>query len=231
MRPAAAHHPVAPRRRLERIKAAIKARKKNRERKRELHQGHRARREAAAIRRLRREAKAILAFLSAPRKMFDSVTVSEIPTDAPAAAGYVGGSWPTFANGSLRQRCPHSRLVSIAVASSHNAECLDVEPGDASPADAPAWVRRQHARGVERPAVYAAASEMNHVLEELDDADIHPDEYRIFTAHTGAGKHVCGPGSCGLLSVKAHATQWTFESGGRNLDESVVRPSFWVGRK
>lgn len=230
MRPAAANHPVAPRKRLERIKAAIKARKKNRERHRRLKHGFRARREARAIRRLRREAKRILAFLSAPRKMFDSVSVSEIPADATAAAGYVGGSWPTYENGELRERCPHARLVSIAVASRHNAECLDVEPGDATPADAPGWVRRQQARGIERPAVYAAAGEMNAVLDALDAAGIHPDEYRVWTAHVGAGKHLCGPSTCGLIPVKAHATQWTWTSGGRNLDESVVRPAFWVGR-
>lgn len=230
MKPASAHKVVAPRKRLERISAAIKARKKNRERKRRLKQGHRARREARAIRRLRREALRIKAFLAGPRVMFDSVTVSEIPADARAAAGYVGGSWPTFSSGDLRERCPHARLVSVAVASRFNAECLDVEPGDASPADAPGWVKRQHERGVERPIVYAAASEMNAVLEELDNAGIHPDEYRVWTAHTGNGKHICGPSTCGLIPVKAHGTQWTFTSGGRNLDESVLRPAFWVGR-
>lgn len=230
MRPAAAHHPVAPRKRLERILAAIKARKHNRERHRRLKHGFRARREARAIRRLRREAKQILAFLSAPRVMFDSVSVAEIPANAIAAAGYVGGSWPTFENGELRKRCPHARLVSIAVSGSHEAEELDVEPGDASPNDAPTFVRREHGNGVERPALYAAVSEMVDVLNALDQAGIHPDEYRTHTAHTGAGKHICGPASCGLLPVKAHATQWTFESGGRNLDESVVRPAFWVGR-
>jgi hypothetical protein len=230
MRPAAAKHPVAPRKRLERVKAAIRARKHNRDRKRRLKQGHRARREARAIRSLRREAKRILAFLSAPRKMYDSVTVSEIPADASAAGGFVGGSWPTYESGELRKRCPRARLVSIAVGSSHQAECLDVEPGDATPGDAPSWVRQQHARGIERPAVYAAAGEMGAVLFALDAAGIHPDEYRVWTAHVGAGKHLCGPSTCGLISVKAHATQWTWESGGHNLDESVVRPGFWVGR-
>ncbi len=230
MRPVSAHKVVAPRKRLERISATIKARKKNRERKRRLKQGARARREGRAIRRLRREALRIKAFLASPRVTFDSVTVTEIPTDARAAAGYVGGSWPTFEDGSLRKRCPHARLVSVAVASSHDAECLDVEPGDATPADAPRWVREQHLRGIERPIVYSAAGEMNAVLEALDNAGIHPDEYRVWTAHVGNGKHLCGPSTCGLISVKAHGTQWTFDSGGHNLDESVVRPAFWVGR-
>jgi hypothetical protein len=230
MRPEAAKIPAHPRKWLERKQAALKARKQNRDRKRRLKQGHRARKEAAAVRRIRRELAKVKALLAAPRTMFDSVDVGQIPREAKAAAGYVGGSWPTFADGELREHCPDARLVSIAVASSHDAECLDVEPGDASPGDAPGWVREQHKRGVERPAVYAAAGEMATVLRMLDAAGIHPDEYRIFTAHVGAGKHICGPGSCGLISVKADATQWTWTSGGRNLDESVTRPSFWVGR-
>jgi hypothetical protein len=230
MRPEAAKIPVHPRKWLDRKAEQLKARKRNRERKRRLKQGHRARREAAAVRRIRHEIARVKAFLSAPRKMYDSVTVSEIPTDTKAAAGYVGGSWPTFENGELRRRCPDARLVSVAVASRHNAECLDVEPGDATPADAPGWVRRAHERGIKRPIVYAAAGEMNAVLSALDAAGIHPDAYRVWTAHVGAGKHVCGPGTCGLIPVKADATQWTFTSGGRNLDESACRPSYWVGR-
>jgi hypothetical protein len=230
MRPKTAEIPVHPRKWLDRKRAQLRARKKNRERKRRLKQGHRARREAAAVRRIRHEIARVVAFLSAPRVMYDSVDVSQIPLDAKAAAGYVGGAWPTFASGALRRWLPHARLVSIAVASRHRAEELDIEPGDATPRDAPGFVRHEHGEGVERPAVYAAVTEMEAVLDELDDGGIHPDAYRIHTAHIGAGKHICGPGTCGLLRVKADATQWTFTSNGRNLDESVCRPSFWVGR-
>jgi hypothetical protein len=232
MRPRAAlNNTRAPKSRLERLRRALHARKRNRERKRRLKQGHRAKREARAVRKIRRAIGGLVAFLSAPRKMFDCTTVSVIPSTATAAAGYVGGAWPTFESGELRRHLPKARLVGIAVASRHDAETLDVEPGDAAPADAPAWVRRQHARGIDRPAVYAAAGEMSTVLAALDAAGIHPDEYRVWTAHVGAGKHLCGPSTCGLISVKAHATQWTWTSGGVDLDESVCRPSFWVGRK
>ncbi len=232
MRPEAAEIPVHPRKWLERKTAALKARKHNRERKRRLKQGHRARREARAVRRIRREIATVMAFLSAPRVMFDSVSVSEIPSDCDAALGYAGGFWPTYENGELRRRCPRARLVSVAVSIAHEAEELDIEPGDADPEDAPAFVRREHANGIERPALYGSVTEMrDRILPALDAAGIHPDEYRIHTAHTGAGKHICGPGTCGLLPVKAHSTQWTFTSGGRNRDESVCRPSYWVGRR
>lgn len=231
MRPKAAEIPVHPRKWLERKQAVLKARKHNRERKRRLKQGHRARREAAAVRRIRRVIATVTAFLSAPRVMFDSVSVRVIPSKCKAALGYVGGAWPTYENGELRRRCPRARLVGVAVSLAHRAEELDIEPGDADPEDAPEFVRREWENGIERPGLYAAVTEMrDRVLPELDAAGIHPDEYRIHTAHIGAGKHICGPGTCGLLPVKAHSTQWTFESGGENRDESVCRPSYWVGR-
>ncbi len=212
------------------LRKRIRRRIRNRDRKRDLKQGARARREARAIRRLRRRLEQLLAFLAAPRVMYDSVTVSEIPTSARAAAGYVGGSWPTFESGDLRRHLPRARLVSIAVASRHDAEALDVEPGDATPADAPAWVRRQQARDIPRPIVYASASEMVAVLAALAAAGIRREDVRVWTAHVGAGKHICGPASCGLINTKADATQWTWTALGRNLDESVCRPSFWLGR-
>jgi hypothetical protein len=231
MRPEAAKIPAHPGKWLERKRRSLRARKRRRDRRRAAGQGARARREARAVRALRRAILVVVHWLASPRVMYDSVDVEEIPVDALAAAGYVGGSWPTFHSGELKQRCPHALLVSIAVASVYNAEALDVEPGDARPLDAPGFVRRQHARGIERPAVYAAAGEMNAVLAALDAAGLHPDDYRIWTAHVGASKHLCGPGTCGLIHVKADATQWTWTSHGHNLDESVVRPSFWVGRK
>lgn len=158
--------------------------------------------------------------------MFDSVELDEIPESAPAVAGYIGGNWPTFDQ--LEERFPGAERLSIAVASHHDADCLDIEPGDATPADAPAWVRRQIRRGVERPVVYASASQMDDVLAELDAAGIPRTAVRIWTAHYTFAPHICGPASCGELQrTKADATQWTNRSMGRNLDESLVSRAFF----
>ena len=40
------------------------------------------------------------------------------------------------------------------------ATCLDVEPRDAPPAAVPDWLKRQFARGVWRPIIYAPRSDM-----------------------------------------------------------------------
>ncbi len=92
---------------------------------------------------------------------------THLPVQHPqAVAGYVNGSWPSY-NG-LVKRYPGAKHLSIAVNTSADARCLDVETGDATPDQAPAWVRRQHARGVARPILYANTSTMPAVIAALE---------------------------------------------------------------
>lgn len=165
-----------------------------------------------------------------PAVMYDSVTVSEIPANAQAVAGYVGGSWPTYENGELREHCPDAHLVSIAVSTAHKARFLDIEKGDATPSLAPAWLHRELAdQPKERPGPYGSVSDMqSEILPTLRSAGIKRSSYAIWTAHYGAGKHICGPNTCGLLDEDADATQWTDTSHGRNLDESFLRRDFFA---
>lgn len=159
--------------------------------------------------------------------MYDSVDLSQIPADAPAVAGYVGGSWPTYRE--LKKRFPHARRLSIAVNASEDADCLDIESGDATPDETPAWVRRQQARGVRRPVVYASASVMPSVLAALKAAGIKRKEVRVWTAHYTFAPHLCGPHSCRYLTdTVADATQFTDVAHGRNLDESLLDRGFFA---
>lgn len=170
------------------------------------------------IKRLRREHRVTV--------MFDSITLDQIPASAPAVAGYVGGNWPTY--NELASRFPGARRLSIAVSSREDAECLDVEPGDATPAVAAGWVKRQLARGVKKPVVYSSVSGMDALLAELARAGISRNQIRVWTAHYSFTPHLCGPHSCGQLhSTTADATQWTDSALGRNLDESVTTLAFW----
>ena len=70
--------------------------------------------------------------------MYDDVNLALIPANAPAVAGYVGGRWPTY--GPMVAKFPHAKHLSIAISALENARCLDVEPGDATIAQAPGWV-------------------------------------------------------------------------------------------
>lgn len=157
--------------------------------------------------------------------MFDSVDLKQIPEDAPAVAGYTSGHWPTYPH--LAKLWPHARHLSIAVTASHDAECLDVEPGDATPDQAAAWVKRQHARGIKRPVVYTSVSSAQNLIGRLSAAGIKRGDVRLWTAHYTHKPHRCGP-TCGYgLQSTADATQWTDKSHGRNLDESLCGPGFF----
>lgn len=157
--------------------------------------------------------------------MFDSITVATIPPGPHAVAGYVGGKWPTY--NELVKTFPNARHLSIAVNASEDAECLDIENGDATPVQAPAWVKRQQARGVLRPVLYASISSMAAVHASLSADKIVRANVRLWTAHYTQVPHVCAP-TCGFqFQTTADATQWTDRALGRNLDESLCVDTFF----
>lgn len=161
-------------------------------------------------------------------EMYDDINVSLIPIHAEAVAGYVDGKWPTYKK--LVKQFPHAQhIVSIAVFSSDDAEVLDIEPGDATIAQAATWIRRQHARGEKRPAVYTSVAQAEKLIHALDGAGFKfGTDYVLWTAHYSGKPHLCGP-SCGFgFTHVAHATQWTDHAGGVNLDESLVSAEFFA---
>jgi hypothetical protein len=95
-------------------------------------------------------------------RMYDSTTAADIPFDAPIVAGYVDGifrwsdaDWARF---------PNARKVRIAVfAFTDDGEVLDVEAGDATPEQAPAWIRKRQAAGLAVPTVYCNRSALGAV--------------------------------------------------------------------
>lgn len=159
--------------------------------------------------------------------MFDSIVVSQIPADASYVAGYTDGSWPTYA--SLREAFPHARLLSITVGAANDADCLDVENGDATVSVAPGWVKRQMARRMYRPVVYANASTMPVLLAALEAAGIQRRAVRLWSAHYGVGQHICAPGTCDYPDIPAcDGTQWTPNALGLDLDESLLLGDFFA---
>lgn len=152
-----------------------------------------------------------------PLTMWDAIEISQIPANPQAVAGYVGGQWPTWS--SLVKAFPRASVLSIAVNSSEDADCLDIENGDAVPSDAPAWYARQKARGVARPCFYANTSTMPAVLAALNGGHVARSKYRVWTAHFTHAAHI-EPGS--------DATQWTDAALGRNLDCSECVNGFFT---
>jgi hypothetical protein len=163
--------------------------------------------------------------------MADSIYAANLPPGYGAYAGYVNGNWPDF--GQIAVRNPSAYLLPIAVTSSADATCLDIETGDAAAADAPAWVRRQFARGIGRPVLYSSVSNMPAVLSVLSGAGISRASVRLWSAHYGAGQHICGPYSCKWPGVPPmDGTQWTDSAPGMNgskIDASVLTDGFFGG--
>jgi hypothetical protein len=160
--------------------------------------------------------------------MYDSVTVANLPKDADCLAGYVGGLFPTFPQ--LRKLFPQARLLSIAVNAGQDADCLDIENGDATDAEAPAWVKRQLRHGEPRPCLYTSAGNVADLIATIEAAGIARAQVRIWSAHYGRGKHICGPGVCGFPA--ADGTQWTDTAPGNHgseIDESVLKDGFFGG--
>lgn len=157
--------------------------------------------------------------------MFDTIEVGTVPTNPDAVAGYVGGHWPDY--GQLVRRFPHAHHLSIAVDATENAHCLDIERGDATPEEAPAWTRRQHARGLHRPVLYTSVSDAEHLTSVMQSHGIPRDQYKLWTAHYDYHPHLCGP-HCGYgFTGRADATQYTDRALGRNLDESLCATGFF----
>jgi len=161
--------------------------------------------------------------------MYDSAYNDQFPAGAAAYAAYVDGgigNQPNYAY--IVSTFPAAQHLSIALFASDNGDALDVEPGAASPSDIPGWYARQVARGIQRPVIYASVSTMNgSILPLLGPAGIDRVNVRLWTAHYGAGEHICGPSSCGLLTIAADGTQWTSSAKGLVLDQSLLADDFF----
>jgi hypothetical protein len=161
--------------------------------------------------------------------MYDSISVDVIPEGAGAVAGYVNGSWATFA--SLAEKFPRALLLSVTVNGEAEviADVVDVETGAYTTAQGVAWAARRAGEGAWRPCVYASASGMGGVLAGLAAGGWNLDAFRFWSAHYGVGAHICGPGSCGAVERGMDGTQWTDAAGGANLDESLLLDDFFGG--
>lgn len=80
--------------------------------------------------------------------------------------GYIDGYWPDAV--ALGAAHPGATLIRITTNPAHNdGDMLDVETGDATPAQAPGWVVRRRAAGHQGPLVYFAESFRSQVIGEF----------------------------------------------------------------
>lgn len=118
------------------------------------------------------------------RIMYDSVDVAGLPTGGDLYAGYVDGIYKN--DTAIKARFPNVPFVGIAVtASTNDGIVLDVERYDATPDQAPAWVKMRRLAGVE-PSVYCSEDAWATVKGAFAAAGITEPPYWV-AAYPGAG--------------------------------------------
>ena len=135
----------------------------------------------------------------------------------PGCGAYAGYSYGNFANMTAVRAYAagqHARAFAYSGFVTHlaGADAIDIEPGLASPGDAPA----AYAAGVR--FFYMSAGTTSAVKNALTAAGISTAACKFISAHY-AGAHICGPGTCGY--PQADATQFTSSYLGRSLDATL----------
>jgi LysM repeat protein len=109
--------------------------------------------------------------------MYDSVNPNGIPANAEMVAGYVDGRYRNVDG--MRARFPHAVRVWIAVsAHTNDGHVLDIEKGDATPAESVGWVVMRRDHGAD-PSVYTNASQWAAVRHAFTAAGVKEPHYWI----------------------------------------------------
>ena len=113
------------------------------------------------------------------RTMYDAVTAANIPAGGQLVAGYIDkiklepwspADWARFPNA--------VKVTIVKKASTNDGHVLDVEPGDATPAEAPGWVRMRRAAGAD-PTIYVNSSTWPTVQSAFSSAGVDQPHYWI----------------------------------------------------
>ena len=153
-------------------------------------------------------------------KMYDSINLPAVrrvaSTHNDAVAGYVDGRWPDFH--AMAAAFPNDHHLSIATNPARDADCLDVEAGDATPDQAPEWAIRQHRRGVWRPVIYANAATYPKIEEAFRKAGLPGVFIRRWVADWNGQADI-------PQGFDGH--QFTNHADGLSVDESVLLDDFF----
>lgn len=163
--------------------------------------------------------------------LYDSIEPAAIPSDVPAVAGYVDGIYgPNFrAFGSpygwddaawARFSTPFKLRIATSPFT-NDGHALDVEPTDATPQQAPDWVKARRAAGVQVPWVYCNRANRAAVEGALSAAGITADQAALWIATLDGTQSVpAGP-------YPIAAVQWASSAiTGGHFDVSTVNAEF-----
>jgi hypothetical protein len=125
------------------------------------------------------------------RTMYDSLVASSIPRDAEMVAGYIDGA-PGFPFWSDDDWALFPNAVKVRIATQPHTDdghVLDVEAGNASPEQAPAWVTMRREAGM-HPSVYCSEAFWEECIHAFTDQGVGQPEWWIagYPGSVGEGK-------------------------------------------
>lgn len=149
--------------------------------------------------------------------MYDSITADDIPSNAPAVAGYIdeSGMW----GASDWNRFSTRRKLRIArSASTDDGHVLDIETGAATPEQAPGWIMMRRKSGLIRPLLYFERSKWDTIKSVLS-ADKQTAEFWIGAWVETGPYHIDGAWGVQFASPA--------QKSGGHFDLSLVDESYW----
>jgi hypothetical protein len=111
-----------------------------------------------------------------PLTMRDSIYGNQIPNDTPVVAGYGDGRYiwsPSWQDGTnWFALFPNSVVLVIVVSAADSGDILDVENGDATPAQVPGWCDAFNRPGRRAPTVYCNRSAWPGVIAAVGNRTV-----------------------------------------------------------
>jgi hypothetical protein len=142
----------------------------------------------------------------------DGITIGNIPDGLDVVAGYTGGRWKTYAP--LVAKYPHALHLAYAINAWTWGDCLDDEPGDATPSQVEGWMDNiWKPVNTPKPAVYTSAAVMGAMLAQISRPR---SSYLLLCAHYTNVPHICTSAACWPSSPipwVADGTQWSDNGG------------------
>lgn len=152
--------------------------------------------------------------LAPTRIMYDGIIPGDVPAGAQLYAAYLDGTWADY--NAMAARFPNAVHVSVAVSAGLDAgKVLDVERGDATPAESVNWVLARRKAGVD-PTVYCSMSAWASVQAAFKSRGVAQPHYWVADYSLGNNP---------AIPAGAVALQYADRGG---YDVSVVA-SYWPG--
>lgn len=165
------------------------------------------------------------------RSMYDGINslaagIHALLGEPPLVAGYCDGTYAwDAADWNLFPNAVHVWICTRASTTS-KGDVLDVENGDATPAEAPGWINARKKAGLYRPTIYCNKATVPAVRRATGNLVLGKD-YDIWCADWTGSAHQVTSSVAGGVTAKCAVTQWRSTDA---FDENTVYDDGWPHR-